>query len=316
MAYNGVGRFEMALPDGSRDNPKYMHLPPAGEVVDDKLAPQTIQAKIRSETGEYLRAEAGHVVVKILVQPEATFDRIDSGMYTLDAIKRIFKWVRPQVRGPPTLSEQYHPIIAQTTLQFMANTRICGVTTVRDTSDHQHDMPSATIPLILMGRLEVDTRSARDGALKIPADEFIYGENPLDWQGFTRLEVFQLVTRDMKFYVLVTKFYDFGWWFNKTVAGINFRQTLGTDFCGFAKIGYHFENKPNKRVVEVSGNGDRFLQKFIFEPKMWSIYTDIITIESREMETNFIPTFIEEAFKKLKSTTDPDIASGIKPWYC
>ena len=324
MANNGGG----GIIDSRHANPKYVLLK-RDEVLGDSLAPVIVTPNLRSETGEYLRPEAGHIVFKIVRKPKGSFSRIDSGLYTLDAMRRIVDWNGPNATYTPSLAQLYAPIVGRNEAQFMANTRVFGITTVRGFSDHQRDVPSVNVPVVLHGRLEMNSGLPRDSALKISQDEFVSGEEPVEWQDHVRMEVFLILSPGFKFRVLLTKFYDIETWF-RTPAGRRFIQrqtkkvkdiaTLEDNECGFVRLGYHFDDRPQKRVVEVGPNGDRFLQKFIFKPGEWHVYFNIaagicVSVPISELESGYSSVQLERLKKTLRKTTIAAALSGDLPWF-
>lgn len=322
MADNG------GIIDSRHANPKYVLLK-RDEVLEDTLAPVIITPNIRSETGEYLKPEAGHIVFKIIRKPKGSFSRIDSGLYTLDAMRRIVNWDGHRALYTPGLPQLYQPIVAMNEVQFMANTRLFGITTVRGFSDHQRGVPSVNVPVILHGRLELNSGLPRDSALKISQDEFVSGEEPVEWQEHVRMEVFLILSPGFKFRVLLTKFYDIETWF-ATPAGRQFIQsqkqekkdgihTLENDQCGFVRLGYHFDDRPQKRVVEVGRNGDRFLQKFIFKPGEWHLFTEELgsrfSVPLFELETGLGTALTQEFIVKFLRKNEEAVKTGDLPWY-
>lgn len=311
--------------DARHPNPKYVLLK-RNDVLEDSLAPVIVTPNLRSETGEYLRPEAGHIVIKIIRKPKGSFSRIDSGLYTLDAMRRIVGWTGPfEATYAPSLAQLYAPIVAPRELQFMSNTRVFGITTVRGFSDHQRDVPSVNVPVILRGRLEMSSGLPRDNALKISQDAFVSGEEPVEWQEHVRLEVFLILSPNFVFRVLLTKYYDVETWFG-TPAGRGFLQSqtdnvdgFDKDECGYVRLGYHFDDRPHKRVVEVGTNGDRFLQKFIFKPGEWHFYTDLegerVSVPVSELESGYSLTKIREAKAIIRDSTNPSTISGDTPWF-
>lgn len=309
--------------DATHPNPKYVLLQ-RNEVLDDSLAPLIVTPNIRSENGEYLKPEAGNIVFKIIPKPAGSFARIDSGLYTTDALLRIVTHPGPDT---PSLAELYRPLIGGDEVRFIANTRVFGITTVKGFSDHQRDVPSVNAPVVLRGRLDINARLPRDNALKIPQDWFVCGEDPVEWQEHVRLEAFLLLCPGFRFKILLTKFYDVDAWLStpagsrfvhNNMHGMNLRMhnMFDVGICGWVRLGYHFDDRPHKRVVEVGPNGDRFLQKFIFKPGDWHIHLSInhelVSISVRELDKDIAETRIDRVKDAL---VDPNKRYGHIPWY-
>lgn len=291
-AWGGGGNVNLV--EGDHVNPKYVTMF-RGEIMGDSLAPTIITPNIKSETGEYLKPEAGTIILKVIVKPPESFSRLDSGLYTTDAMQKIVTNNAPRNMYAPTISDLYKPLLNYNEIQFIMNTRVFGVTTIKGFSDYERNIPTVNVPVIIDGRLEIDYGSSKDSSLKIPPNEFVYGDELEQLQKHVRLEVFLLMIPGFGMRVLVTQYYDIHQYF-LTQQGDEFLSTLTNVLptrpppqhagfvrssfkakeCAYVKLGYHWDDRPQKRVVEVGNDGARYLQKFIFKPSEWHFYTEII----------------------------------------
>lgn len=314
------GRGDAHLVEDAHLNPKYRAMY-RGEILKDLLAPIIVTPNLKSETGEYLRPEAGNIVMKIIAKPPGSFSRLDSGLYTTESIQKIINWNGVNTPYAPSISELYKPLIDYNELQFMGNTRVFGITTVKGFSDYQREIPSVSVPVILKGRLEINYGSSKDSALKIKSDTFLAGDEFETLTSHVRLEVFLILTPGFGFKILITQFYDIHTYF-KSEKGAKFLKGLKSvkqpgfkdGECGYVKLGYHFDDRPHKRVVEHGFNGDKYLQKFIFKPQDWRFYTKALT------EFCGVPlATLEASIRKrpLRRTTRTRLAPFdiYKPWY-
>ena len=290
------------------------------DVLPDRLAPTIIMSNIRTENiSEYLLPEPGHIVFKIIKKPKGSFIPSDSGLYRLDAIRNIINsktGINPAMYTP-NLAQLYRPFISANILQFMAHTRVFGITSVKDLSDREKQIPSVNTPVVIEGRLNIDSPNSRENALKIPSGLFVSGEDSVEWQNHVRLEVFLILLPDFTFFILLTKCYDIENWF-KSEKG---RQFVDDDInYGYVHLGYHFDNTPHKSVFDVAINGDRYLQKFIFQQGNWYYYAKYkenirCTFSISEFEADFKHILIPLVTEILRDEESDDIRAGIIPWF-